>query len=252
MLRVGMTNPPYMLEHLPAICALLRHPRCYAFLHGAPRNAPQRTATRHAPQHTTRRNTPPQRGSRGRRVRSASLTLPATPCHRSAAAVGLERDAHGDAARVQRGGLPARGGRPPRRGALQPLTAPYSSLRPLAAPCSPSQPLTAPASPSQPLPAPASPCQSLPAPSSPIRPLTTPCHPLGSRAHARHRHHRRLPRRERRRPSGDPAAGAQVQVPHPQHLSVLPAPRHARGQDATRGHAHRQGAHRWPRVTCDM
>ena len=33
MLRVGMTNPPYMLEHLPAIAALLRHPRCYAFLH---------------------------------------------------------------------------------------------------------------------------------------------------------------------------------------------------------------------------
>jgi len=28
-----MTNPPYMLEHLPAICELLRHPRCYAFLH---------------------------------------------------------------------------------------------------------------------------------------------------------------------------------------------------------------------------
>eukprot|EP00908_Phaeocystis_cordata_P017783 Transcript_29150.p2 GENE.Transcript_29150~~Transcript_29150.p2 ORF type:complete len:681 (+),score=272.71 Transcript_29150:274-2043(+) len=33
MLRVGMTNPPYMLEHLPAIARLLRHPRCYAFLH---------------------------------------------------------------------------------------------------------------------------------------------------------------------------------------------------------------------------
>ena len=28
-----MTNPPYMLEHLPAIARLLRHPRCYAFLH---------------------------------------------------------------------------------------------------------------------------------------------------------------------------------------------------------------------------
>ena len=26
MLRVGMTNPPYMLEHLPAICELLHHP----------------------------------------------------------------------------------------------------------------------------------------------------------------------------------------------------------------------------------
>lgn len=33
MLRVGMTNPPYMLEHLDAIVQLLRHPRCYAFLH---------------------------------------------------------------------------------------------------------------------------------------------------------------------------------------------------------------------------
>ena len=25
-MRVGMTNPPYMLEHLPAICELLHHP----------------------------------------------------------------------------------------------------------------------------------------------------------------------------------------------------------------------------------
>jgi hypothetical protein len=33
MLRVGMTNPPYMLEHLPEIARLLRHPKCYAFLH---------------------------------------------------------------------------------------------------------------------------------------------------------------------------------------------------------------------------
>ena len=33
MLRVGMTNPPYMLEHMPEIARLLRHPRCYAFLH---------------------------------------------------------------------------------------------------------------------------------------------------------------------------------------------------------------------------
>ena len=33
MLRVGMTNPPYMREHLPAIAALLNHPRCYSFLH---------------------------------------------------------------------------------------------------------------------------------------------------------------------------------------------------------------------------
>ena len=33
MLRVGMTNPPYMLQHLDAIAACLNHPRCYAFLH---------------------------------------------------------------------------------------------------------------------------------------------------------------------------------------------------------------------------
>ena len=33
MLRVGMTNPPYMLQHLDEIAQLLRHPRCYAFLH---------------------------------------------------------------------------------------------------------------------------------------------------------------------------------------------------------------------------
>lgn len=33
MLRVGMTNPPYMLQHLDQIATLLRHPRCYSFLH---------------------------------------------------------------------------------------------------------------------------------------------------------------------------------------------------------------------------
>ena len=33
MLRVGMTNPPYMLQHIDDICRLLNHPRCYAFLH---------------------------------------------------------------------------------------------------------------------------------------------------------------------------------------------------------------------------
>ena len=32
-LRVGMTNPPYILQHLDAIAELLNHPRCYAFLH---------------------------------------------------------------------------------------------------------------------------------------------------------------------------------------------------------------------------
>ncbi|KAI9222456.1 hypothetical protein BC828DRAFT_346027, partial [Blastocladiella britannica] len=33
MVRVGMTNPPYILEHLDAIAKLLAHPRMYAFLH---------------------------------------------------------------------------------------------------------------------------------------------------------------------------------------------------------------------------
>ncbi|KAM7344345.1 threonylcarbamoyladenosine tRNA methylthiotransferase [Cochliomyia hominivorax] len=33
MLRVGMTNPPYILEHLEEIAKVLRHPRVYSFLH---------------------------------------------------------------------------------------------------------------------------------------------------------------------------------------------------------------------------
>jgi threonylcarbamoyladenosine tRNA methylthiotransferase CDKAL1 len=33
MLRLGMTNPPYILEHLDDVADLLRHPRVYAFLH---------------------------------------------------------------------------------------------------------------------------------------------------------------------------------------------------------------------------
>jgi len=33
MLRLGMTNPPYILEHLEAIAEILNHPRVYAFLH---------------------------------------------------------------------------------------------------------------------------------------------------------------------------------------------------------------------------
>ena len=33
MLRVGMTNPPYILEHLDAIADILNHPSVYAFLH---------------------------------------------------------------------------------------------------------------------------------------------------------------------------------------------------------------------------
>ncbi|KAF6203211.1 hypothetical protein GE061_003629 [Apolygus lucorum] len=33
MLRVGMTNPPYILEHLEAMSRILNHPRVYSFLH---------------------------------------------------------------------------------------------------------------------------------------------------------------------------------------------------------------------------
>ena len=33
MLRVGMTNPPYILEHLADIAPILCHPRVYSFLH---------------------------------------------------------------------------------------------------------------------------------------------------------------------------------------------------------------------------
>ncbi|KAK4413366.1 Threonylcarbamoyladenosine tRNA methylthiotransferase [Sesamum alatum] len=33
MLRIGMTNPPYILEHLKEIAEVLRHPSVYSFLH---------------------------------------------------------------------------------------------------------------------------------------------------------------------------------------------------------------------------
>jgi threonylcarbamoyladenosine tRNA methylthiotransferase CDKAL1 len=33
MLRIGMTNPPYILNHLDAIADILNHPQVYAFLH---------------------------------------------------------------------------------------------------------------------------------------------------------------------------------------------------------------------------
>ncbi|CAL7950229.1 unnamed protein product [Xylocopa violacea] len=33
MVRVGMTNPPYILEHLEEMSKILRHPRVYSFLH---------------------------------------------------------------------------------------------------------------------------------------------------------------------------------------------------------------------------
>ena len=33
MLRLGMTNPPYILEHLEAMADVLSHPRVYSFLH---------------------------------------------------------------------------------------------------------------------------------------------------------------------------------------------------------------------------
>ena len=33
MLRIGMTNPPYMLQHLDAIAEALNHPSVFSFLH---------------------------------------------------------------------------------------------------------------------------------------------------------------------------------------------------------------------------
>jgi threonylcarbamoyladenosine tRNA methylthiotransferase CDKAL1 len=33
MLRVGMTNPPYILEHLEGIAEILRHEKVFSFLH---------------------------------------------------------------------------------------------------------------------------------------------------------------------------------------------------------------------------
>lgn len=33
MLRIGMTNPPYILEHLKEIAEVLSHPCVYSFLH---------------------------------------------------------------------------------------------------------------------------------------------------------------------------------------------------------------------------
>ncbi|MCL7040691.1 hypothetical protein MKW94_003482, partial [Papaver nudicaule] len=33
MLRIGMTNPPFILEHLKEIAAVLNHPCVYTFLH---------------------------------------------------------------------------------------------------------------------------------------------------------------------------------------------------------------------------
>jgi threonylcarbamoyladenosine tRNA methylthiotransferase CDKAL1 len=33
MLRLGMTNPPYIMEHIEAVGKLLQHPRMYSFLH---------------------------------------------------------------------------------------------------------------------------------------------------------------------------------------------------------------------------
>lgn len=33
MLRLGMTNPPYILEHVQEMAKILNHPNVYAFLH---------------------------------------------------------------------------------------------------------------------------------------------------------------------------------------------------------------------------
>jgi threonylcarbamoyladenosine tRNA methylthiotransferase CDKAL1 len=33
MLRLGMTNPPYILEHLKIMSRIMNHPKCFSFLH---------------------------------------------------------------------------------------------------------------------------------------------------------------------------------------------------------------------------
>lgn len=33
MIRLGMTNPPYILDYLKEIAEVLNHPRVYSFLH---------------------------------------------------------------------------------------------------------------------------------------------------------------------------------------------------------------------------
>lgn len=33
MLRLGMTNPPYIMEHMEEMADILNHPRVYSFLH---------------------------------------------------------------------------------------------------------------------------------------------------------------------------------------------------------------------------
>lgn len=32
-MRMGMTNPPYILDHLEEIAQILNHPKVYSFLH---------------------------------------------------------------------------------------------------------------------------------------------------------------------------------------------------------------------------
>lgn len=33
MLRIGMTNPPYVMEHLNNLSILLNHPKVFSFMH---------------------------------------------------------------------------------------------------------------------------------------------------------------------------------------------------------------------------
>ncbi len=40
MLRVGMTNPPFILEHLGAIADALNHPAIFSYLHVPVRTGP--------------------------------------------------------------------------------------------------------------------------------------------------------------------------------------------------------------------
>ena len=66
MLRVGMANPPFILEHLREIGAVLRDPRAFASLHVPVRRA-RRAAAGSGPW-------------RARHGRSALAVLPGAPC----------------------------------------------------------------------------------------------------------------------------------------------------------------------------
>ena len=33
MIRIGMSNPPYIMEHVEKMCKILTHPNVYSFIH---------------------------------------------------------------------------------------------------------------------------------------------------------------------------------------------------------------------------